>query len=145
MLNPTQKHVTDHSLIRIYTVYHMFWFLTEILIGNHGSDQIQRLKSPLQKPRDERIICWLESATLHPTSLSLHIILIKLSLWYFLFNFLQSFTCKWFSFNNYVSFRYTQLSLGNKVETFFGKDLPLAICSFCGYLFVFPFDVENLV
>ena len=42
-----------------------------------------------------------------------------------------------FSFNNYVSLRYIQFSLGNKVLS--GKELPnlLAICSFCGCIIVF--------
>ena len=53
-----------------------------------------------------------------------------------------------FSFNNYVSLRYIQLSLGNRVAIFFGKMLPtlLAICSFYGWSIIFfPFSVGGFV
>ena len=37
-----------------------------------------------------------------------------------------------FSFSNFVSLRYNQLSLGNRVATVYEKGLPiLVICSFC--------------
>ena len=43
-----------------------------------------------------------------------------------------------FSFNNYVSYSYTKLRLGNGL-TFFWKGLPalLTVCSFCSCLIVF--------
>ena len=44
-----------------------------------------------------------------------------------------------FSFSNFVSLRYNQLSLGNRVATVYEKGLPilLVICSFCDSLIVF--------
>ena len=55
-----------------------------------------------------------------------------------------------FSFSNYVSLRYIQLSLGNRVASFFGKELPvlLDIYSFGGCLLVlsvFSFGVGGLM
>ena len=65
-----------------------------------------------------------------------------LSLCYFLLNALKCFTYKRFSFNNCVSEKYIQLSLGNRAAILEGKGLPtpLSICSFVAILSVFPFD-----
>ena len=46
-----------------------------------------------------------------------------------------------FPFNIYVSLRYIQLSLGNRVATFLERFAISAICSFYGFLIVFIYLV----
>ena len=49
------EHIIMSHLIRIDTVCHCYWFLTETPIHKNGCVQIQRWKSPCQKIRDERL------------------------------------------------------------------------------------------
>ena len=46
----------------------------------------------------------------------------------FLLLAMQSFTFKCFSFNSYVSFRYIQLSLSNRVATYFLERVAKSAC-----------------
>ena len=61
-------------------------------------------------------------------------IVVLLVKWCVVFHFLI-----FFSFNNFVSWLYIRLCLGNRVPTFWGKMLTtlLAVCLFCGWFIVF--------